>query len=222
MRGSLVFTLIRSLLDFIFNKAHNAGYTVPGYDDYYPEPEADRDMEILNENYYKTLQTQFPDRTAEIEGIINGHDPDFSSGEFLPYAREVFNGIETALSENNMESVKHYFKEELFNVMSRKRRADFIEGKQYMKYLEADKLYITSYKMNGESGEETAAVYLTVKRIEWQKLGQAEKMSGKDVEAKTDSRYRLKFTRTGGGNWLLSAHEPIKYHTADEGVVIIK
>jgi len=183
------------------------------------ESEQDRDLEILNSDYYKSMQTQFPDRTAEIEELIRQNGGNFSGEGFIEFAKNVFNDTEAALSENNMEAVRHFFTGELYGVMSKKCRVDFVNNTLHLKYLEADKAHITSYLRN--SDYETVGVFLTVKRVEWQRLGRREKMAGKETEAKVDSRYRLKFTRKSGEDaWRLFSYELIKYHTVDEAIVI--
>lgn len=181
---------------------------------------------VINQEYYKSMRTEFPNRNGEIENIIRESEPGFSAEVFVAYAKEVFNKLESALSGNDMTPVRDYMGEELFGALSKKARADLINGNRHLRLVEADTAYLTSYERSGEA--ERLAVYLTVKKIDWKNLDKRDKieiegvLSKEKVGADTDTRYRLKFERgVSGGEWKLCRREAVRYNTFDEGVKVI-
>jgi len=190
----------------------------------------DLQTQVLNQDYYRSMRTDFPDRNEEIEGIIKEKDPGFSAEVLCAFAKEVFDKFELALGRNDIAIVGDCITDELRDVTAKKMRNDYISGKHHLRMVEADKAHLTSYENAG--GIERLAVYITVRRIPWQNLDRQDKVisegiiSGpaskpkEKIAPNVDARYRLRFERTANGEWKLYNHEQIRYNSVDEGIKI--
>jgi len=188
------------------------------------ETVVDLQTEVLNQDYYRSMRTDFPDRTAEIEGIIKEKDPGFSAEVLCAFAKEAFDKFELALGRNDIAIAGDYITDELRGTTAQKMRSDYISGKHHLRLVEADTAHLTSYET--ADGVEKLAVYLTVKKINWQNLDRHDKVmvegvlskNREKINANTDSRYRLRFLRAANGEWKMFKYEPIRYNSVDEGI----
>jgi len=213
--------LIVTLFSLLYNLAIDIIEKFTGWQlrpDIVPE-EPDKDLEVLNYGYFKSMQPQYPDRTDEITGLIKERDPEFSPEEFLEYAKKIFNEVGLAMSGKELSAIKSFTDDALYEKMSSEHRYDLIKEKYRLNFVEADKAFITSYERTAEY--EQAAVFMTVRRIKWKDLGRREKLAvtEKTDDVNIDIRYRLKFRRTSPyESWTLQAHEIMRYSSVDEGI----
>ena len=143
------------------------------------------------------LHIQLPDRTAQIEGVIKGHDPDFSANDFLSFAKRVYIDIQMAWCKRDMPSVRAFLHDNLYDATVRQVQAKIHQGVVYhYESMVVNTAYLTSYAKDGQF--EYLTVYLNARMIDWQEDEKTGAILRGDKTTRWDLRYKMRFMRTAG------------------------
>ena len=139
----------------------------------------------------------FKNRSAEIEALINEHDPRFGMSEFLAYARNVYMEIQTAWSKRDLKSVYHLLDENLYD-QSEKQVQQFIDDKiiNALKSISILSAYATSYKTDAKN--EIITVYLCAKMRDYQYEEETNRIVRGNMTTFWELSYRMRFVRLKG------------------------
>jgi hypothetical protein len=143
------------------------------------------------------LHIQLPDRTAEIEGIIKAHDPNFSASDFVSFVKRVYIDIQTAWCKRDMSPVRVFLHDNLYDATCRQVQAKIDQGVVYhYESMVVNTAYPTSYAQDKQY--EYLTVYLNARMIDWQEDEKTGKILRGDKSTRWDLRYKMKFMRSMG------------------------
>lgn len=138
-----------------------------------------------------------PDRTAQIEGIIKQTDPNFSSGDFISFAKEVYIDIETAWCKRDLTPVRPVMHENLYNTTARQVQSKIEQGVIYhYESIAINTAYLTSYAKDAQF--EYLTCYLNARMIDYQTDEKTGNIIRGDKNTRWDMRYKMKFVRSAG------------------------
>ncbi len=138
-----------------------------------------------------------PDRTAQIEGIIKQNDPNFSSGDFISFAKEVYIDIQTAWCKRDLAPVRPVLHENLYNTTARQVQSKIDEGVIYhYESIAINTAYLTSYAKDAQF--EYLTCYLNARMIDYQTDEKTGNILRGDKTTRWDMRYKMKFVRSVG------------------------
>jgi len=143
------------------------------------------------------LHINLPDRTAQIEGIIKGNDPNFSASDFISFAKRVYIDIQTAWCKRDLSVVRVFLHDNLYDATVRQIQAKIEQGVVYhYESMVVNTAYPTSYAKDGQF--EYLTVYLNARMIDWQEDEKTGKILRGDKTTRWDLRYKMKFMRSAG------------------------
>lgn len=135
-----------------------------------------------------------PDRTGEIINFIRQKDPNFSADEFLSYARNVYVNIQYAWSNRNLEPVRIYLHDNLYNQTQKQIDKKIANGVvNIINSINVDTAYLTAYRRDREL--EYVTVYLKATLTDYEINEKTGQLLRGDPNARYQLRYTLKFTR---------------------------
>jgi ribosomal protein L37AE/L43A len=143
------------------------------------------------------LHVNLPHRTVEIERIIKGHDPNFSSSDFLSFVKRVYIDIQTAWCKRDLAPVRLLLHDNLFDATVRQIQAKIDQGVVYhYESMVVNTAYLTSYARDKQY--EYLTVYLNARMIDWQEDERTGAILRGDKTTRWDLRYKMKFMRSVG------------------------
>ena len=138
-----------------------------------------------------------PNRTEEIERIINEHDPNFSARDFIAFVEKVYIDIQTAWCERDLESVRIYLHDNLYDATIKQIQAKIEQDVAYhYENMVVNNAYPTSYTKDKQF--EYLTVYLNASMIDWQEDEKTGTILRGDKTTRWDLRYKMKFMRSTG------------------------
>ena len=152
------------------------------------------------------MHLHLPDRTAEIESLIKNHDRNFSSSDFLSFAKRVYIDIQTAWCKRDLAPVRTLLHYNLYDATSRQVQAKIDQGVIYhYESMVVNTAYLTSYAKDNQF--EYLTIYLNARMIDWQEDEKTGRILRGDKTTRWDLRYKMKFMRSLG---LLTQEEDAK------------
>jgi len=152
------------------------------------------------------LHINLPDRTAEIESFVKGHDPNFSASDFVSFVKRVYIDIQTAWCKRDLPSVRVLLHDNLYDATEKQIQAKIEQGVIYhYESMVVNTAYITSYAKDAQF--EYVALYLNARMIDWQEDEKTGKILRGDKTTRWDLRYKMKFMRSAGAQTKEAAAE---------------
>ena len=143
------------------------------------------------------LHIQLPDRTAEIESIVKGHDPNFSADDFVSFVKRMYIDIQVAWCRRDMTPVRALLHDNLYDATARQVQAKIEQGVVYhYESMAVNAAYMTSYAKDAQF--EYLTVYLNARMIDWQEDEKTGRVLRGDKTTRWDLRYKMKFMRSVG------------------------
>jgi len=143
------------------------------------------------------LHIQLPDRTMQIEQIIKQNDPNFSTHDFLSFAKNVYIDIQNAWCKRDMTPVRPVLHDNLYSSTVRQLQSKIDQGVIFhYESIVVNTAYLTSYARDAQF--EYATIYLNARMIDWQEDEKTGKILRGDKTTRWDMRYKMKFMRTAG------------------------
>lgn len=138
-----------------------------------------------------------PNRTDQIENIIKAADPNFSSGDFITFTKQVYIDIQNAWCARDLTTVRPVLHENLYNTTNRQIQSKIQQHIVYhYESIAINTAYLTSYKKDAQFEYLTA--YLNARMIDYQ----VDELTGNiirgDKYTRWDLRYKMKFVRSVG------------------------
>ena len=146
---------------------------------------------------YQGLNVTLPDRTAQIEGIIKGKDPNFSANDFISFAKEVYIDIQNAWCKRDMSPVRPVLHDNLYNSTEKQVQAKIEQGVIYhYESIVVNTAYLTGYAKDAQF--EYLTIYLNARMTDWQEDEKTGNILRGDKNTRWDLRYKMKFMRSAG------------------------
>ncbi len=138
-----------------------------------------------------------PDRTTQIETIIKQNDPNFSSFDFVTFAKEVYIDVQTAWCNRDLTPVRPVMHENLYNTTARQVQSKIDQGVVYhYESIAINTAYLTSYAKDSQF--EYLTCYLNARMIDYQVDEKTGNIIRGDKSTRWDMRYKMKFVRSVG------------------------
>ncbi len=138
-----------------------------------------------------------PDRTTQIETIIKQNDPNFSSFDFVTFAKQVYIDVQTAWCKRDLTSVRPVMHENLYNTTARQVQSKIEQGVVYhYESIAINTAYLTSYAKDAQF--EYLTCYLNARMIDYQVDEKTGNIIRGDKSTRWDMRYKMKFIRSVG------------------------
>lgn len=138
-----------------------------------------------------------PDRTSEISDIIKRYDPNFSAEDFTAFARFVFVTIQDAWSNRDLQPVRIYLHDNLFNQTQRQVERKIANGViNKIENVAVSTAYLTSYRK--DKNLEYLTVYLNARLTDYEVNEKTGAVLRGDPSARYELRYLLRFVRNSG------------------------
>ncbi len=135
-----------------------------------------------------------PDRTSQIYSLIRQNDPSFSGEDFISYARYVYAAIQDAWSKRNLEPVRIYLHDNLYNQTQKQIDKKLANGVvNIINNINVDTAYLTAYRRDREL--EYVTVYLKATLTDYEINEKTKQVLRGDPNARYQLRYTLKFVR---------------------------
>jgi ribosomal protein L37AE/L43A len=143
------------------------------------------------------LHITLPDRTAQIENIIKQSDPNFSTNDFISFAKNVYLDIQTAWCKRDLVPVRPVLHDNLYNTTARQIQAKIDQGVIFhYESIAINTAYLTSYIKDTQF--EYVTIYLNARMIDWEEDEKTGKVLRGDKTTRWDLRYTMKFMRSAG------------------------
>ena len=143
------------------------------------------------------MHIHLPDRTSEIESLIKYHDRNFSSSDFLSFAKRVYIDIQTAWCRRDLVPIRVLLHDNLYDATEKQVRAKIDQGVIYhYESMVVNTAYLTSYAKDNQF--EYLTIYLNARMIDWQEDEKTGSVLRGDKTTRWDLRYKLKFMRSFG------------------------
>ncbi len=143
------------------------------------------------------LNVFLPDRTTQIEAIIKESDPNFSSSDFISFAKQVYIDIEDAWCKRDLTPVRPVLHENLYNTTNRQIQSKIEQGVVYhYESIAINTAYLTSYIKDAQF--EYLTMYLNARMIDYQVDEKTGNIIRGDKTTRWDLRYKMKFVRSVG------------------------
>ncbi len=138
-----------------------------------------------------------PNRTVDISNIIKQRDPYFSAEDFISYAKFVFVTIQDAWSDRNLEPVRIYLHNNLYNQTQKQVEEKLERGIiNKVENVAVSTAYLTSYYK--DKNYEYLTVYLNARMTDYEINEKTQKVVRGNPNARYELRYALKFVRSCG------------------------
>ena len=154
--------------------------------------------EISNKKHPATkgaLSRLAPNRTIEIEKLIQQTDPSFTFGKFTSFAAKVYVDIQLAWCNRDLKPVRHLFHDDLYNTTDIQIAEKIRQGVKYTyENITVDNCYLTAYQRSNDA--EYLTCYLRARMIDYQ----TDEKTGKIIRGNKTTmwmlEYKMKFTRS--------------------------
>lgn len=177
----IVIVIIMISLKFKSSSSGNGGTSVPG--------------RVIPSSQGRNVY--LPDRTSEIESLIKSKDQNFSSSDFISFAKEVYIDIQTAWCKRDLTPVRPVLHENLYNTTARQVQSKIDQGIIYhYESIAINTAYLTSYAKDEQF--EYLTVYLNARMIDYQTDEKTGNILRGDKSTRWDLRYKMKFVRSVG------------------------
>lgn len=138
-----------------------------------------------------------PDRTDEINALIKKTDPNFTTNDFLSFARQVYMDIQTAWENRDLEPVRAVLHQNLYQQTQRQIEEKIANGiVNHLERISVNTAYLTSFVRDNQY--EYLTVYLAASMIDYQ----VREATGEILYGNKDTRwnmyYKMTFTRNRG------------------------
>lgn len=138
-----------------------------------------------------------PDRTAQIEQIIQKNDPNFTADDFAAFAKGVYIDIQTAWCKRDLTPVRPVLHTNLYNTTCKQVQSKIDQGVIYhYESIAINTAYLTSYVRDRQF--EYLTLYLNARFIDYQTDEKTGNILRGDKNTRWDFRYKMKFMRTVG------------------------
>lgn len=138
-----------------------------------------------------------PNRTEDIERIIQMNDPDFSASDFITFTKQVYIDIQDAWCKRDLTPVRPVMHENLYNTTQRQVQSKIDQHVVYhYESIAINTSYLTSYLKDTQFEYVTA--YLNARMIDYQVDENTGKIIRGDKTTRWDMRYKMKFVRSVG------------------------
>lgn len=136
-----------------------------------------------------------PNRNEEIQNIIKRKDSNFSTDDFVTYAKQVYIDIQTAWCKRDMSAVRPVMQEKLFAASQRMAQENKARGIVYhYESIAINTAYLTSYMRDKEN--EYLTVYLNARMFNYQTDEKTGNIISGNKTSREDIRYKMKFVRS--------------------------
>lgn len=136
-----------------------------------------------------------PDRSAQIQELLRKTDPNFSSDDFVTFAKQVYIDIQMAWCNRDMAPVRPVLHQNLFNTTQRQVEEKKKQGVVYhYESIAINTAYLTSFARDKEY--EYLTVYLNARMIDYQVDEKTGNIIKGDKTTRWDMRYKMKFVRS--------------------------
>lgn len=136
-----------------------------------------------------------PDRSEQIQQLLRKTDPNFSSDDFVTFAKQVYIDIQMAWCNRDMTPVRPVLHQNLFNTTQRQVEEKKKQGVVYhYESIAINTAYLTSFARDKEY--EYLTVYLNARMIDYQVDEKTGNIIKGDKTTRWDLRYKMKFVRS--------------------------
>ena len=165
------------------------------------------------------LHIELPNRTTEIESILKNYDPDFSAGDFVSFAKNVYIDIQMAWCKRDLSPVRFLLHDNLYNTTVKQIQAKIDQGVIYhYESMVVNTAYLTS--LVRDSQYEYLTIYLNARMIDWQEDEKTGDVLRGDKTTRWDLRYKMTFMRSAGQMTKAATAGPAAYNCPNCGAPV--
>lgn len=136
-----------------------------------------------------------PNRDMEIARIISERDPNFTSPDFITFAKNVYMNIQDAWCQRDLEPVRAILHQNLYERTEKQVQKKIADGiVQHLDRLTVNDAYMTSYRKDAQF--EYVKVYLNSSMIDYQVKESTGQILYGDQSTRWTMRYEMTFMRS--------------------------